>query len=281
MSTTTARSTRMKPKTRPADSYDDIEPRFEELAAMTGGDPRKPVLRNEILRLCMPLADHIARRFAGRGQELEDLQQVALLGLIQAVDRFDVSRGSTFLAFAVPTIMGEVRRHFRDHAWALRVPRSLKEIHGRIGPVTEVLAQRLGRLPTAREISLELGVDPSTVTQALVARNAFRAESLDRFTQAEEQSAPSSVLDTLGAEEPCYRLTEDAMAVRPLIARLPVRERQILVLRYFESQTQAQIAERLGVSQMQISRILTRTLRRLHDQALGTNAEQFEVGAVR
>ncbi|GAB2514950.1 SigB/SigF/SigG family RNA polymerase sigma factor [Nocardia heshunensis] len=266
----------MKPKSTTADSYDGIEPRFGELATLASDDPSRPALRNEILRLCMPLADHIARRFAGRGQELEDLQQVARLGLIQAVDRFDIDRGSTFLAFAVPTIMGEVRRHFRDHAWAVRVPRGLKEIHGQIGPATEALAQRLGRLPTAREIAAELQVDPSTVTQALVARNAFRAESLDRLTQAEEQSTPSSVLDTLGAEEHCYRLTEDAMAVRPLIAQLPDRERRILVLRYFESRTQAQIAEYFGVSQMQISRILSRTLERLRDQALGSKCSKAQ-----
>ncbi|MFE3800077.1 RNA polymerase sigma factor SigF [Nocardia tengchongensis] len=276
MSTTTDRSTRTKRKSAPADSYDNIEPRFSELAAMADGDSGRPILRNEILQLCMPLADHIARRFAGRGQELDDLQQVARLGLIQAVDRFDVSRGSTFLAFAVPTIMGEVRRHFRDHAWAVRVPRGLKEIHGQLGPATDTLAQRLGRLPTAGEIATELAVEPNVVTQALVARNAFRADSLDRLTQPEEQSTPSSVLDSLGADEPCYQLTEDAMTVRPLIAQLPERERTILILRYFESQTQAEIAHRMGVSQMQISRILSRTLQRLHDQALGPSLERAD-----
>ncbi|MFD6357108.1 RNA polymerase sigma factor SigF [Nocardia tengchongensis] len=276
MSTTTDRSTRTKRKSAPADSYDNIEPRFSELAAMADDDSGRPILRNEVLQLCMPLADHIARRFAGRGQELDDLQQVARLGLIQAVDRFDVSRGSTFLAFAVPTIMGEVRRHFRDHAWAVRVPRGLKEIHGQLGPATDALAQRLGRLPTAGEIAAELAVEPSVVTQALVARNAFRADSLDRLTQPEEQSTPSSVLDSLGADEPCYQLTEDAITVRPLIAQLPERERTILILRYFESQTQAEIAHRMGVSQMQISRILSRTLQRLHDQALGQSLERAD-----
>ncbi|GAB2531986.1 RNA polymerase sigma factor SigF [Nocardia heshunensis] len=273
MSSTAALSERTKPKSTTSDSYDNIEPRFGELAGLACGDPRRRALRDTILQLCMPLADHIARRFAGRGEEYDDLQQVARLGLIQAVDRFDVGRGSTFLAFAVPTVMGEVRRHFRDHAWAVRVPRGLKEIHGRLGPATEALSQRLGRLPTARELAAELEVDLRTVTQALVARNAFRAESLDRLSQADEQSTPSAVLDTLGADEPCYQLTVDAMTVRPLIAQLPARERQILILRYFESQTQSQIAERFGVSQMQISRILSRTLERLREQALDQDAE--------
>ncbi|MEV0466990.1 RNA polymerase sigma factor SigF [Nocardia tengchongensis] len=271
---TTVRSVRTKSRTTTADSYDDIEPWFDELADLDAGDARRLVMRNKVLQMCMPLADHIARRFAGRGEEFDDLQQVARLGLIQAVDRFDVHRGSSFLAFAVPTIMGEVRRHFRDRAWSVRVPRGLKEIHGRLGAATEALSHRFGRLPTAREIAAELDVDLYSVTQALVARNAYRAESLDRLTQSDGQNTPLTVLDSLGADEPCYGLTEDAMVVRPLLAALPDRERHVLTLRFFGYLTQAQIAERLGVSQMQISRILSSTLKKLREQALGECSER-------
>lgn len=266
---TTARNERPKSRTTTADSYDNIEPWFDRLAELDTGDAHRLVMRNKVLQLCMPLADHIARRFAGRGEEFDDLQQVARLGLIQAVDRFDVHRGSSFLAFAVPTIMGEVRRHFRDRAWSVRVPRGLKEIHGLLNAATEALSQRFGRAPTARELAAELDVDLYSLTQALVARNSYRAESLDRLTRVDGQNTPLAVLDGLGADEPCYALIEDAMVVRPLLAALPERERHVLTLRFFGYQTQAQIADRLGVSQMQISRILSSTLNKLRAQALG------------
>ncbi|MET9486098.1 RNA polymerase sigma factor SigF [Nocardia sp. NPDC006630] len=250
------------------DSYDNIEPWFEKLAALTAGDPQHATMREQIIEACLPLAEHIARRFTGRGEQFDDLHQIARLGLVQAVDRFDVSYGSTFLSFAIPTIMGEVRRHFRDHTWAVRVPRRAKELQQQLGPVTETLSHRLGRMPTAREIAAELDVELGEVTQAMVARNAYQASSLDT-PRGDDDSGPAAIADTLGAEEPSYRLLEDAMAVRPLLAALPARERQILIWRFFDNRTQAQIAERLGVSQMQVSRILTKTLSTLREQALG------------
>ena len=127
MSRTTVRNEGSRHATRAGDSYDDIEPWFEKLAALEPGDSHWQVVREEIVRRCLPLADHIARKFAGRGVEFEDLQQIARLGLVQAVDRFEVTRGCSFLSFAVPTVMGEVRRYFRDHTWALRLPRRAKE----------------------------------------------------------------------------------------------------------------------------------------------------------
>ncbi|MFD0361440.1 RNA polymerase sigma factor SigF [Nocardia sp. GCM10030253] len=253
--------------TRRGDSYDDIEPWFEKLAALEATDPHRATMRNHVIDLALPLAEHIARKFAGRGESFDDLLQIARLGLVQSVDRFDVSRGSAFLAFAVPTIMGEVRRHFRDRTWSVRVPRRLKEIQLKIGPATETLSQRLGRMPSARELAEELDVELAEVTQALVARNAYRANSLDAASTDDGEQAALPLMDTLGAVEPCYGLLEDAMAVRPLVAALPERERQILIMRFFESKTQQQIADRLGVSQMQVSRILTRTLRKLREQA--------------
>ncbi|WP_067541538.1 RNA polymerase sigma factor SigF [Nocardia crassostreae] len=252
---------------RTADPYENIEPWFDKLADLAPEDPQRKRIREEILARCAPLAEHVARRFAGRGEEFEDLYQIASLGLVLAVDRFDVTRGSTFLSYAVPTIMGEVRRHFRDHTWAVRVPRRTKEIQYHLGPAIELLAQRSARMPTARELAAELEVDLTEVTQALVARNAYKAHSLDAAADSDEGSV-RAVVDTLGADEPCYTLTEDAMAVRPLIAELPERERTVLIMRFYQHMTQSQIAARLRVSQMQVSRILSRTLTALRTQAL-------------
>lgn len=250
------------------DSYDNIEPLFEKIAALRPTDPRRETLRTELIGRCLPLAEHIARRFAGRGEIFDDLLQVARLGLVHAVDRFDVTRGSTFLSFAVPTIMGEVRRHFRDNTWAVRVPRRTKEIQLTIGPTVERLAQTLGRMPRAREIAAELDVDLVEVTQALIAGNAYQSASLDAVAGDDPDSAPLPLLNSIGAEETSYRFVEDYLAVQPLIAELPARERQVLIMRFFESKTQTQIADRLGVSQMHVSRILSRTLGHLRDQAM-------------
>lgn len=254
-----------------SDSYENIEPWFDKLEALDPDDPHRAHIRDEIIELCLPLAEHIARRFGGRGESFDDLQQVARVGLIQAVDRFDLSRGSTFLAYAVPTMMGEVRRHFRDRTWAVRVPRTMKDIQLRIGPATEALSQRLGRVPTAREVAAELGVELAQLTQAMVAANGHTSNSLESIAR-DDDDAGSAVQRRLGSEEPCYELLEDAMAVRPLIAALPRRERQVLVWRFYGSMTQNQIAERLGVSQMQVSRILSRTLASLREQALANAA---------
>ncbi|MEU1981255.1 RNA polymerase sigma factor SigF [Nocardia sp. NPDC019395] len=261
---------------RGSDSYDNLEPRFEKLAALAPDDPRRQEIRAEIVHLGLPLAEHIARRFNGRGEAFDDLLQIARVGLVQAVDRFDMTRGSSFLSFAVPTIMGEVRRHFRDHTWAVRVPRGTKELHLRIGPASEALYQRLGRVPTAREIAAELGAELTEVTQALIAGNGHTGNSLDAAVREhDDDTPPPAVLTRLGREEPCYQLLEDAITVRPLIDRLPRRERQILVWRFFGGLTQNQIAARLGISQMQVSRILARTLSALREQALGDTGQLF------
>ncbi|MEU7767475.1 RNA polymerase sigma factor SigF [Nocardia sp. NPDC049190] len=251
-----------------SDSYDNIEPLFENIAAMDADDPRRPALRSELIGRCLPLAEHIARKFSGRGENFDDLLQVARLGLVQATDRFDVTRGSSFLSFAVPTIMGEVRRHFRDNTWAVRVPRRVKEIQLGIGATVETLSQRLGRMPRAREIAAELDVDLVEVTQALIAGNAYQSSSIDAVAGGDIDNPPLPLLESLGAEETSYRVVEDYVAVRPLIEELPERERQVLVMRFFESLTQTQIADRLGVSQMHVSRILSRTLHQLRDRAL-------------
>ncbi|WP_040796706.1 RNA polymerase sigma factor SigF [Nocardia higoensis] len=249
------------------DTYDNLEPWFDKLAALDPADPHRAELREQIITRCLPLAEHIAARFRGRGIELEDLQQVAYVGMLGAVDRFDPARGVGFLGFAVPTIMGEVRRHFRDHAWSVRVPRGTKELQGKIPAAVEKLSQELGRSPRPSEIAAELGVERTEVTQAMIAANCYNTDSLDA-TQQDEEGSSRPLAARLGVEEPCYRLLEDAMAVRPLLAALPQREREVLRMRFFDNLTQAEIAERIGVSQMQVSRILSRTLGRLRDEAL-------------
>lgn len=251
------------------DSYDNIEPLFGKLAALPEGDRARAELRGEIMRRCLPLAEHIARKFSGRGENYDDLLQVARLGLVNAVDRFDVSRGSSFLSFAVPTIMGEVRRHFRDNTWSVRVPRRVKELQLNLGPTIEILSQRLGRVPRAKEIAAELDIDVVEVTQALIAGNAYQASSLDAPAIGEDsESSALPLVESLGAEEPSYGWLEDYLAIEPLLGELSDRERQVLRMRFFESRTQSQIAEELGVSQMHISRILSRTLGWLRDQAM-------------
>lgn len=259
---------RVPRKKRGGDSYDGIEPLLAELSRCDATDPRRNALRQEAIGRCLPLAEHIARKFAGRGEDFEDLLQVARMGLLRAVDRFDPAYGAPFLAFAVPTIMGEVRRYFRDHTWAVRVPRRVKETQQLLGPATEALTHRLGRPPKASEIAAELGIDLAEVTQAVVARNAYQTIPIDVAVEAESDYAPKSLLDSLGAEEPEYANVENYLAVKPLIAELPERERSVLIWRFFEFRTQIQIAEQLGISQMQVSRILSRTLQTLREQAL-------------
>ncbi|MBH0777717.1 RNA polymerase sigma factor SigF [Nocardia bovistercoris] len=265
--TANAHSTSGSPRRR-GDSYDNIEPWFDKLAGLEPDDPHRAQVREEIIGLCLPLADNIARRFAGRGVEHEDLYQVACLGLLGAVDRFDPQHGSSFLGYAVPTIMGEVRRHFRDHSWAVRVPRGVKETHLKVGGAVESLTHRLGRVPRPSEIAAELGIDRGEVTQALVAANAYRSDSLDTPAFTEDGDNHNPVLARVGAVDSAYGLLEDAITVRPLLEALPAQERQVLVWRFSEEASQSEIAARLGVSQMHVSRMLTRIFTTLREQAL-------------
>lgn len=249
----------------PVAGYDDVTELFGRLAETAEGSADHNAVREELISRCIPLADHIARKFSGRGEPFDDLTQVARVGLVHAVDRFDVERGSNFLSFAVPTIMGEVRRYFRDNTWAMRVPRRVKETHLRIGAAVDALSQSLGRSPTAKEIAAELDVDPDEVTQAVIAGNAYQPTSIDAASVGRDTDA--SLLDTLGEEEAQFDRVEEYVAIRPLLAGLPERERRILTMRFFESMTQTQIAQQMGISQMHVSRILAKTLARLREQS--------------
>ncbi|MGW1741209.1 SigB/SigF/SigG family RNA polymerase sigma factor [Nocardia sp. NPDC001965] len=274
----TAHASNIRPTPSPAacrahrghDSYDGIEPLLEKLAALGPAGPHRPAVRDEIIRRCLPLADHIARRYAGRGVEFDDLQQIARMGVVHAVDRFDSAVGTEFISFAVPTVMGEVRRYFRDQGWALRVPRRLKELRGRITAVTPLLTQELGHIPTARDLATALDTAVEEITQAVIATNGYATDSLDDLSGADKDGnqRPPSHAERLGSIDPCYGLLEDAAAVRPLLARLPRHDRRILILRYFDNRTQQQIATTIGCSQMQVSRTLTRILTTLREQAL-------------
>jgi RNA polymerase sigma-B factor len=180
------------------------------------------------------------------------------------VDRFDVTRGFDFVSFAVPTIMGEVRRHFRDTGWAVRVPRRMKEMHLALSKATGEMSQRLGRSPTVSELAAELGLDPEDVTQGLIAGNAYQTVSVDR--PAGDRTEEVSLVDTLGDYDSALENVENHEALRPLLAALPERERTVVLLRFFGNMTQTQIAEKLGISQMHVSRLLSRTLAQLRKE---------------
>jgi RNA polymerase sigma-B factor len=236
---------------------------FRELAKLEPDSPEFRHHRDRIVERCLPLADHIARRFDGRGEAHDDLVQVARVGLVNAVIRYDVDTGSDFVSFAVPTIMGEVRRHFRDNSWSVKVPRRLKELHLRLGAATSELSQKLGRAPTASELAAELDMDRQEVVEGLVAGSSYNTLSID--SGGGDQKA-SAILDTLGDLDLSLDQIENREALRPLLAALPERERTVVLLRFFESLTQTQIAERVGISQMHVSRLLAKSLARLRDQ---------------
>lgn len=236
---------------------------FRELSKLEPDSPKFRRHRDRIVERCLPLADHIARRFDGRGEARDDLVQVARVGLVNAVIRYDVDTGSDFVSFAVPTIMGEVRRHFRDNSWSVKVPRRLKELHLRLGAATAELSQKLGRAPTASELAAELEMDRQEVVEGLVAGSSYNTLSID--SGGGDEKAPA-IVDTLGDIDLSLVQIENREALRPLLAALPDRERAVLLLRFSESLTQTQIAERVGISQMHVSRLLAKSLARLRDQ---------------
>ncbi len=237
---------------------------FRTLQGLEEGSAKFTRQRDAIVERCLPLADHIARRFDGRGEPRDDLVQVARVGLVNAVIRFNVDAGSDFVSFAVPTIMGEVRRHFRDNSWSVKVPRRLKELHLRLGAATADLSQRLGRAPTPSELAAELEMDREEIVEGLVAGSSYNTLSIDGAGGGTDE-APA-IADTLGDVDLNLDQIENRESLRPLLASLPERERQVLLLRFFESMTQTQIAERVGISQMHVSRLLAKSLARLRDQ---------------
>jgi RNA polymerase sigma-B factor len=220
--------------------------------------------REAIIRRVLPLADHVARRFKGRGEPQDDLFQVACVGLINAVDRFDPDAGSDFLSFAVPTVMGEVRRHFRDNGWAVKVPRRLKELRAQLVAARAELTQETGHEPTATEIAARLDIDRELVVEATIADANYSASSIDVKSSPDDESPP--ICETLGGPDAALDKVVDVETVRPLIAALPRRERNVLALRFMGDMTQTEIAQRMGYSQMHISRLITHALNSLRKQ---------------
>ncbi|MEU9702584.1 SigB/SigF/SigG family RNA polymerase sigma factor [Streptomyces sp. NPDC047981] len=232
---------------------------FARLAEMEEGTPERAYVRNTLVELNLSLVKFAARRFRNRNEPPEDIVQVGTIGLIKAIDRFETGREVEFSAFALPTIVGEMKRFFRDTSWAVQVPRRLQELRIELAKAVDTLEQRLGRRPTRAELAAHLHLDEARVAEGEQASNGYVARSLDTPAGDDEPSA-SAVARRLGAEEPAFELIDTLESLKPLIARLDVRDRRILALRFGEELTQAQIGERLGLSQMHISRLLARIL---------------------
>lgn len=231
------------------------------IAELPPEDPRRRDARDELITMHLPLAAFLARRFRDRGESLDDLTQVATIGLLKAVDRFDPERGVEFSTFATPTMVGEIKRHFRDKGWAIRVPRRLQELRISIGRATAELSHETGRSPTVSELAAHLGVSDEEVLEGLESAQAYATLSLDASPTDGEEGA--SLADTLGDHDPSLGEVETRETVHPLIATLAPREQRIIHMRFYENLTQAQIAERVGVSQMHVSRLLAKSLARL------------------
>ncbi|MEW6153144.1 MAG: SigB/SigF/SigG family RNA polymerase sigma factor [Actinomycetota bacterium] len=244
------------------DGREELRRKFEAYA-----ESRDRTLRDELVTAHMGLAEYLARRFTNRGEPLDDLMQVAALGLLKAVDRFDPGRGLEFSTYATPTIVGELKRHFRDKGWAVRVPRRVQELHLRLGSVISTLSQEMGRSPTIPEIADAAKVSEEEVVEAIEAGHAYRFTSLDAPAGGEDESALSH---QLGAEDPNLVNSEHRAALSPLIERFAPREQMILHLRFFQGLTQSEIASRLGISQMHVSRLLARSLAQLREDSAGS-----------
>ena len=216
--------------------------------------------RDDLVHLHLPLVEHCARRFRNRGEPFEDLVQVGTIGLIKSVDRFDSDRGVEFSTYATPTIIGEIKRYFRDKGWAIRVPRRLQELRMQIGAATAELTQSLGRSPTPRELAESIGCSVEEIVEGIESSNAYSTLSLDA---TDDDDGSPSMLDAIGIDDEAIEHVEIRESIKPLLDRLDQREKKILLLRFFRNMTQSQIAEEIGVSQMHVSRLLSRTLQHL------------------
>lgn len=247
----------------------DDDPRAATRAALLAfvqldeDSPQRAQLREQLVRANLPLVEHLARRFANRGEPLDDLTQVGTIGLLKAIDRFAPDRGVEFSTYATPTIVGEIKRHFRDLGWSIRVPRRLQEMRLSLSTATSELTQQLGRSPTVAEIATWMQVSQDLVLEGLESANAYATISLDAQDSPSEGAGGPAMMDSLGEIDAELGNVEYRESLRPLLAELDSRDRQILVLRFFHGCTQSQIAAEIGMSQMHVSRLLTRTLARL------------------
>jgi len=222
-------------------------------------ETRDVQLRNELIERHGRLAEFCARRFVYRGEPFDDLRQVALVGLLKAVERFDPDRGVRFASFATPTIVGELKRHFRDRGWAVHVPRRLQELHLQVGRLVATLSQELGRSPTTAELAERAEVSEEEILESMEAASLYRLSSLD-VTRVDDDGLEVAVGSRLGADDPGFGSVESRVEVLDLLGELPERDQRIVYLRFFEGLTQAEIAARVGLSQMHVSRLLARSL---------------------
>lgn len=257
----------MSAEHRPAEQYsrEDTKRLFAELRRT-----EDPALRDELAKLHLPLVEYLAKRFKDRGEPLDDLVQVGSVGLLKAIDRFDLDRGVEFSTYATPTIVGELKRYFRDKGWAVRVPRRLQELSLRLNKIIAQQTQELGRSPTISEIAEAAEVTEDEVLEAVESGQAYSTTSLDA-PSGEDEDAPARA-DRLGEEDMRLDNLEYFASLAPLIEQLPERERQILYLRFFKGMTQSKIAEQVGISQMHVSRLLTRVLEFLRE-GMDTSAD--------
>ena len=225
-----------------------------------GGDASA---REMLVQRHLPLVRSLARRYAGRGESLEDIEQVGAIGLIKAIDRYELDREVALTTYATPNVVGEIKRHFRDKGWAIRVPRALQELNGKMGPTIERLTARMGRSPSIAEIAKEFDVSPEQVLEALEAGSAYAPASLSVGPGGEDGDLDP--METIGTVDAEFDRTDDRTSLEPALAGLPEREREILKMRFEDGLTQTQIADQIGISQMHVSRLIRRSLDRMRD----------------
>ncbi|MFD9004768.1 RNA polymerase sigma factor SigF [Streptomyces sp. NPDC059582] len=243
---------------------------LDRLAVLEEGTPEHQYARNTLIEMNVSLVQFAAARFRNRGpDEMEDIVQVGTIGLIKAIDRFDLTREVEFTSFAIPYIVGEIKRFFRDTSWSVHVPRRLQEARIELAKATEELRSRLGRTPTVKELSQLMSLTEEEVNEARIASNGYASSSLDAAISTSDDGE-TALADFIGADDAALELVEDFNALAPLIAGLDERERRIIHMRFVEELTQAQIGEHLGVSQMHVSRLLSRTIARLRQGMLTT-----------
>lgn len=222
--------------------------------------------REQLITMYLPLVRSLARRYASRGEHFDDLVQVGAIGLIKAIDRFDLERGVELTTYATPNIVGEIKRYFRDKGWSVRVPRGLQELNIRLNKVIDELVPKLQRSPTIAELAEAASATPEEVLEALETSQAYNSVSLQASPNGEGGEEDGGLIDYLGGEEEAYDTMEDRTTLAPGFAKLDKRERYILHLRFFEGLTQSQIAERVGISQMHVSRLIRRSLEKLREE---------------
>jgi RNA polymerase sigma-B factor len=262
--TTTA--TRQRPPRPEHGRRGRVEALLAELAKLSENDPRRERIRSQIVDEHTAMARSIARRYAHRGEPMEDIEQAAFVGLIKAINRWDPELGENFVAYAAPMMTGEVKRHFRDRTWGVHMPRRLQELSLALTPAVQEFVRKHGKSPTTAQLAEQMGLTMDETVEVIAAWDSYRPVSLD--APASEEPDAQTLGDCVGTADPELDLMVDGHALRPLINELPERERKILLLRFFGNKTQSQIGEEIGISQMHVSRLLSRSLERLRGKLL-------------